>query len=112
MPAGWNCTTPAAGGTGTVSCAAAPFTPGSAVFTLVVQVDPQQPGGTVLANQALLTVTDGGRATTQTAEATTGVQGGSVPPPPVPTLGEVGLALLALLLAMGGAVMLRRRAAR
>jgi uncharacterized repeat protein (TIGR01451 family) len=109
-PAGWNCTMPAAGGTGTVSCDAAPFTPGSAVFTLVVQVDPQQPGGTVLANQALLNVTDGGRTTTQTAEATTGVQGGSVPPP-VPTLGEVGLIVLALLLAMGGAVKMRRRRA-
>ncbi|MEO6192548.1 MAG: IPTL-CTERM sorting domain-containing protein [Thermoanaerobaculia bacterium] len=109
-PAGWNCTTPPAGGTGTVSCDVSPFTPGSAVFTLVVQVDSQVPGGTDLANQALLTVTDGGRTTTQTAEATTGVQGGSVPPP-VPTLGEVGLIVLALLLAMGGAVMLRRRRA-
>jgi hypothetical protein len=45
-----------------------------------------------------------------TADPTSFVVAGA-PAAPIPTLDEMGLALLALLLAMGGAVMLRRRRA-
>ncbi len=38
-PAGWTCVTPAVGSPGTVTCDIAPWAPGSAVFTLGVQVD-------------------------------------------------------------------------
>jgi len=105
-PAGWNCTTPAVGAGGTVSCTAAPFAAGDAVFTLVVQVSPATPPGT-LDNQASLTVTDSGRTATQVATADTTV----LRPPPVaqiPTLDAAGLALLALLLALGGVKILNR----
>jgi hypothetical protein len=37
---GWICTTPAVGGTGTVSCSTLSLATGSAAFTLVVTVDP------------------------------------------------------------------------
>jgi uncharacterized repeat protein (TIGR01451 family) len=72
-PAGFTCTTPAVGATGTVSCDAIPFAPGSAVFTLVLQVGPTIPGGTTLDNLASLTVTDNGRNSTQTASASSNV---------------------------------------
>jgi len=42
--AGWSCTPPAVGSAGTVSCTAASFTVGSAVFTLTVAVLPSTTG--------------------------------------------------------------------
>jgi len=51
-PGGWSCTTPAVGAGGTVSCSNASVAPGSAVFTLVVQVGPTVAGGTILSNTA------------------------------------------------------------
>lgn len=53
-PGGWTCSTPAVGATGTVSCSIPTFPPGSAVFTLVVQVDASVPAGTVVSNTALV----------------------------------------------------------
>ena len=55
--AGWSCTTPAVGGTGTISCANPSLAVGSAVFTLVVNVNPSTAGGTVLSNTATATST-------------------------------------------------------
>jgi uncharacterized repeat protein (TIGR01451 family) len=52
VPAGWSCTTPPAGGTGAVSCTNPLFSPGNAVFTLVVAVDPALPAGSVISNTA------------------------------------------------------------
>lgn len=49
-PAGWGCVTPAVGANGTVTCTAATFPAGSAVFTLVVQVGGSVADGTVLDN--------------------------------------------------------------
>ncbi len=40
QPGGWSCSTPAVGSGGTVSCSLSSFVVGSAVFTLVVAVDP------------------------------------------------------------------------
>jgi len=51
-PGGWSCTTPAVGSGGTVSCSNPSFAPGSAVFTLTVQVDPSVTPGTTIFNSA------------------------------------------------------------
>lgn len=48
--AGWSCTTPAVGASGTVSCSNASFAPGNASFTLVVKVDAALAGGTQIVN--------------------------------------------------------------
>lgn len=53
-PGGWICSTPAVGATGIVSCSIPGLDPGSAVFTLVVQVDASVPAGTVLANTVVV----------------------------------------------------------
>jgi uncharacterized repeat protein (TIGR01451 family) len=53
-PAGWSCSTPAAGSGGTVSCSAATFPVGSAAFTIEVQVGASVAAGTVLDNTATL----------------------------------------------------------
>ncbi len=50
--AGWSCVTPAVGANGTVTCSAASFPPGSAVFTLAVQVSGSAADGTVITNTA------------------------------------------------------------
>jgi uncharacterized protein len=55
--AGWSCTTPAVGAGGTVSCSNPSAAVGSAVFTLVVQVDAAVAAGTVLSNTATATST-------------------------------------------------------
>jgi uncharacterized repeat protein (TIGR01451 family) len=54
-PAGWSCTTPAVGAGGTVTCTHTSLPPGSAVFTLTVQVGAAVPNGTVLSNTATVT---------------------------------------------------------
>lgn len=56
-PGGWSCTTPALGSGGTVSCTQPSFAVGSAVFTLVVAVDPSVAAGTVLSNTAAVAST-------------------------------------------------------
>lgn len=49
----FSCTTPSAGGTGSVSCSNANFPAGSpTTFTLVVKVNPSTPPGTVITNTA------------------------------------------------------------
>jgi uncharacterized repeat protein (TIGR01451 family) len=57
-PAGWTCTTPAVGGTGTVSCTNPSVAVGpGAVFTLVVTVDAAAAVGTVITNTASVSST-------------------------------------------------------
>jgi hypothetical protein len=58
-PAGWSITTPAVGGTGTVTSTIATLAPGSAAFTLVVNVDAGTPDGTVISNTATVAATSG-----------------------------------------------------
>jgi len=53
--AGWSCTTPALGTTGTVGCSNTSFGVGSSAFTLTVNVDPATPNGTVIDNTATIT---------------------------------------------------------
>ncbi len=70
-PAGWTCTTPPVGGTGTVSCSIGSFPVGSAEFILVVQVGSGVPPGTVITNSATVTSTS---ADPQTGNQTSSVQ--------------------------------------
>lgn len=56
-PAGWSCTTPVPGATGTVNCTIAAFPPGSAIFTLVLHTDPALASGSTLSNTATITTT-------------------------------------------------------
>jgi uncharacterized protein len=51
-PGGWSCSTPAVGGTGTLSCSIASMGVGSAVFTLTVEVSPLVAAATVISNTA------------------------------------------------------------
>jgi uncharacterized repeat protein (TIGR01451 family) len=61
-PAGWSCTTPAAGAAGTVTCGQSPMPEGSASFTLVVHVSSSRAAGP-LSNSVAFDSTTGGRAT-------------------------------------------------
>ena len=54
-PAGWTCTTPAVGATGSIDCSIASLGITSAVFTLTVDTDPALLAGTVLTNTATVT---------------------------------------------------------
>ncbi|HEX8410119.1 MAG TPA: lamin tail domain-containing protein [Thermoanaerobaculia bacterium] len=56
-PAGWTCTTPAVGATGTVSCTNPSLGTGGAVFSLVVRVAPATASGTVITNTATVSST-------------------------------------------------------
>lgn len=72
--AGWTCTTPAVGASGTVSCTRPSFAVGSSVFTLTVAVAPAVTAGTVLSNTATVTSATGDSATgNNSATATTTV---------------------------------------
>jgi parallel beta-helix repeat protein len=52
-PPGWSCSTPGVGGTGTITCTNPSLASGaSAMFTLVVKVNPGTPGGTVINSTA------------------------------------------------------------
>lgn len=75
VPAGWTCTTPGVGATGTVSCTNPSVASGtSAVFTLVVNVDAGTAEGTVISNTASVTSTTvDPDATDNSATATTTV---------------------------------------
>jgi uncharacterized repeat protein (TIGR01451 family) len=58
---GWSCTTPAVGGTGSVSCNAASLAAGDTLFSLTVRVNPATPGGTLLTDSASIDVVWSGR---------------------------------------------------
>ncbi|MEN3336266.1 MAG: hypothetical protein V7641_5631 [Blastocatellia bacterium] len=54
-PPGWNCSMPAVGGTGTIICMNPSLaSAASAMFTLVVNVNPGTPGGTVISSTATI----------------------------------------------------------
>ncbi|HEX4953101.1 MAG TPA: nuclease [Thermoanaerobaculia bacterium] len=73
-PAGWSCTTPAVGASGTVTCSTTAGMPaGSAVFTLVVEVGLLAPAGSTISNQAELSASDDGQPILVTAPSSTAV---------------------------------------
>ncbi len=90
----FNCTTPAVGGTGTITCTITTFASGaSATFDIVLHVEPQATGS--IANTATVTSpTDpnGGNNAGTTTTALIGLAG-------IPTLSPLALALMALSLA-------------
>ncbi|MEP7339749.1 MAG: putative Ig domain-containing protein [Acidobacteriota bacterium] len=85
-PAGWTCTTPTMGGTGTITCSNSSFAPltgspnrpkATATFTIVLRVNPGTPAGTVITNTVNVTGTAPGRPTvTATASSNTTVANG------------------------------------
>jgi uncharacterized repeat protein (TIGR01451 family) len=96
---------------------------GSVTITIQATINPGTAQGTTISNQGAISYDADGDGTNEAAgvtdspatggagDPTTFVVGPIEGPPPIPTLDEVGLMLLALLLAMGGAMMLRRRRA-
>ncbi len=73
-PAGWSCTTPAVGGTGTVSCSNASFGVTTAAFTLVVNVDASTlPGAVITSTATVSSATTDPTPGNETATATTTV---------------------------------------
>jgi uncharacterized repeat protein (TIGR01451 family) len=106
-PAGWTCDTPAVGMNGMVSCFNPSFAPGSAVFTLTVKVDAGTPAGTVLSNTATVTWDQASKFVTATATTTVAAQQVAE----TPALDGLGLAILAALVTLSGAWVLRRRKA-
>lgn len=71
-PAGWTCTTPAIGATGTVSCSIASFpSGGSEIFTLGVTVDAGVASGTILSSTASATQTSTDLDSANDASSTT-----------------------------------------
>jgi uncharacterized repeat protein (TIGR01451 family) len=96
---------------------------GSVTITIHATIDPGVAPGTNLTNQGTIAYDADGNGTNEATASTDdpAVGGAADPttfqvqaapaPPAVPTLDEAGLLLLALLLAMGGAVTLRRRRA-
>src|SRR4029453_1416477 len=73
LAAGWSCSTPAVGGSGTVTCTIASLAAGaSASFTLVVKVNAGTPNTTVITNTTSITATSTDPSTANnTATATT-----------------------------------------
>jgi hypothetical protein len=90
---------------GMVSCFNPSFAPGSAVFILTVKVDADTPAGTVLSNTATVSWNQASEFATATATTTVAAQ----PVAEVPALDGLGLAVLASLLLLAGAQVLRRR---
>jgi uncharacterized repeat protein (TIGR01451 family) len=77
-PAGWSCTTPAVGGTGSVNCTIATLPAnGSGSFMLVVNVNAATPNGTIVSNTASATSTDDPVAGNNSATAATTVSSGA-----------------------------------
>jgi uncharacterized repeat protein (TIGR01451 family) len=105
----WSCTAPPVGGGGTVSCSIPTLPAGSsAEFFLAVRVDDGVSLEAVLTNTArVFSDTVDLDFSDNVSTVTTTV--GQVPAANVPALDGTGLALLVLLLGMGGTLMLRRR---
>ena len=111
-------------GTNTVTWNGSIPASGSVTITITATVSPAAIPGTTISNQGTFSYDDDGNGINEASgvtddPATAGpdstafvvVAGGTAGPADIPTLDEAGLALLVLLLAMGGAVMLRRRRA-
>jgi endo-1,4-beta-xylanase len=80
-PAGWSCTTPAAGGTGNVNCTAASLPSGaSAQFNLIVTVACPTPNNTGIANSATVASTTRDPNTAPNNTAAVNVQVSNPPP--------------------------------
>ncbi len=109
-PAGWSCASPAVGANGTVACSAASFPPAAALFTIVAVVAPETPPETTLSITAVATSTSPDPDASAT-ETTTVLEPGAWADASVPVLGSTGLALLGLLVALGGALVVGRRVA-
>lgn len=108
-PAGWTCTTPAVGTTGTVTCTISSLGSGASTsLQLAVNVNASTPGGSIISNTATITSTTtdpnpGNNADTNLTQLVT------LPSQPVPMLDSRALAIFVSGLACVGVLMLRRR---
>ena len=106
-PAGWTPSTPAVGGTGTVTATNPSLASGaSGVFTLVVRTSNTVPNGTTIANTATVSAAtaDGNSANNSaTSNSTVGTA-----PAAVPALSPAALLLLIISLAFAGLFLARR----
>lgn len=102
-PNGSNCSSPPAGGTGTISCTIATIPVGGSVGPFLIQLNPRADAGTVT-NTATVTAAsldpnpDNNSSTAQ----------GTIVLNPVPTASSWALGALALAMAFGGILLLRR----
>jgi uncharacterized repeat protein (TIGR01451 family) len=103
-------------GTNVVSWDGAISQGGSVTITITATISAVAPVGTTITNQGTINCDADHNGTNETSASTNPVSfqvqaallaGGSIPP--IPTLNAVGLSLLILLLALGGAAVLRRR---
>jgi uncharacterized repeat protein (TIGR01451 family) len=106
----FDCSTPAPGATGTITCTAASLAAGdSATFSFVLLVDPGLTEGTPIDNAATVTSATpdpNGANGSSTASATVGAAPAAAP---IPALSPLMIALLGLALAAAGALMFRSR---
>ncbi|MBW8874591.1 MAG: ExeM/NucH family extracellular endonuclease [Acidobacteria bacterium] len=109
-------------GTNTVTWNGSLAAGASVTITITATIDPNAAPGTTLTNQGTIAFDANGDGTNEASAQTddpsqgggadpTAFQVAAPPAPDIPTLDTVGLTLLALLLALGGAALLRRRRA-
>jgi uncharacterized repeat protein (TIGR01451 family) len=105
-PAGFSCTTPAAGATGTISCTGATLANGaSAIFTLGVTVAPGATGSIVNSASVLSATTDPNPGNSSVGAAA--VSTAPSLPSDVPALSSWALLLLAAILGLGALMKMR-----
>ena len=106
-PAGYSCTTPVSGGTGTVTCTRAVLPPSAAadMFTLVVRVDSGLAPGASITNTATASSTTADPGGNSSATAAVAVSGANVP-----ALSPLMAGFLAMLLAIVACRLIRASA--
>ncbi len=68
VAAGWSCTPPSVGATGTVTCTAPTLTPGTASFTITASTPPSAPAGTYSTTATITSTTPDPEANDNTAQ--------------------------------------------
>ena len=102
-PSGSNCTSPSPGGTGTISCTIASLAANDSAGPFIIQLNPASNAGTV-ANTATVTAVTSDPDSANNASTARG----SVALNAVPTASGWALGALALAMAAGGILVLRR----
>jgi uncharacterized repeat protein (TIGR01451 family) len=102
-PNGSNCTSPAAGGTGTISCTIASLAANSSAGPFFIELNPSSDAGTVTNTATVTTIASDPNPDNNSSSAT-----GHVVLNQVPTASGWALGALALAMAIGGILFLRR----
>ena len=104
LSAGWNCTLPPAGGTGTMTCTVPSLGVGIADFYIEVDVDPGSHAGEVDNTATVSSDTPDPDTSNNASTVATPVNGA----PTVPTLSGAALAALAAAVSLAAVLLLRR----